>query len=208
MSKLYQNAITKWCVHTFGQKIAGNMKLRCFRFLEEACELVQSLGMTKEQAQKTIDYVWNRPVGEPHQEMGGVMVTLAALAAPARLDMEQDGWVELGRCWANVDKIRAKQASKAALGLSDDDPHPGVAPGSVATAPVVIEPSHVGRFVTLRMAVEYAPGQWLPQQCVWRIVGEIDGDWTVEDPKRGEVNSYIGYFRLPKHLCSEPRGEA
>ncbi|MEX0409334.1 hypothetical protein ABGN05_27200 [Aquibium sp. LZ166] len=38
-----------------------------------------------------------RDLGEPHQEVGGVMVTLAALCAANGLDMERSGAQELDR---------------------------------------------------------------------------------------------------------------
>jgi len=53
-------------------------------------------------------------VGEPVQEAGGVMVTLAALCLASGLDMHGAGETELARISAPelVAKIRAKQAAK------------------------------------------------------------------------------------------------
>lgn len=55
-----------------------------------------------------------RTVGDPPQEVGGVMVTLAALCLASGLDMHDAGEVELARISAPelVAKIRAKQAAK------------------------------------------------------------------------------------------------
>ena len=44
-----------------------------------------------------VDYVWSRPIGEPEQEVGGVMVTLAAYCLAADLDMHAAGETELAR---------------------------------------------------------------------------------------------------------------
>ncbi|WP_421983411.1 hypothetical protein [Roseibium sp.] len=85
---------------------------RNHRFLEEAIELVQSTGCTRSEAHQLVDYVYDRPTGRPHQEAGGVMVTLAALCIAAGLNMHAAGVDELARNWANSDKIRKKQASK------------------------------------------------------------------------------------------------
>lgn len=85
---------------------------RNHRFLEEALELVQSLGCTASEAHQLVDYVFGRPIGEPMQELGGVQVTLAALCFPHGLDMEAAAETELARVWTKIDKIRAKQAAK------------------------------------------------------------------------------------------------
>lgn len=113
----YQSRVRDWVVACFGVTIADNKELRHLRFVEEALELGQSTGMTKEQALKVVDYVFNRPVGEPNQEVGGVMVTLAALCYANGLDMEACAEVELAKVWQRMPEIRAKQALKnAALG--------------------------------------------------------------------------------------------
>ncbi|MNN11716.1 hypothetical protein D3C81_1246860 [compost metagenome] len=59
-----------------------------------------------------MDYVYGRPVGDKHQEVGGVMVTLAALCLAQGLDMHTAGETELARIWTKVEQIRAKQAAK------------------------------------------------------------------------------------------------
>ena len=85
---------------------------RNHRFLEEALELVQSLGCTQSEAHQLVGYVYGRPVGEPVQELGGVMVTLAALASCHDMDFEEAGETELARVWSKIDVIRAKQLAK------------------------------------------------------------------------------------------------
>jgi hypothetical protein len=193
----YQQSVRKWVEHCFGVEVANDIPTRCFRFFEEAGELCQSLGMTKAAALKLVEYTWGRPVGEPQQELGGVMVTLAALAEPAKLDMNLDGWIELSRCWAATDKIRAKQKSKKALGLDVDDPLPGGA--GIET--------HTNKYVTQLMAIQVAQhgeiGIWLPQGMVWRIVGETGTCWVVEEADSAVVS---GRYQLPKTQCSDPRG--
>ena len=85
---------------------------RNHRFLEEALELVQSTGCTASEAHQILDYVFNRPIGEPGQELGGTMVTLAALATASGLNMDTASEAELERNWQIIEKIRAKWASK------------------------------------------------------------------------------------------------
>jgi hypothetical protein len=96
----------------FGPEISADIGERNHRFLEEALELVQTLGCTRSEAHQLVDYVYSRPPGDPPQEVGGVMVTLAALCLAADLDMHGDGERELARVWTKVEAIRAKQAAK------------------------------------------------------------------------------------------------
>lgn len=96
----------------FGHAIASDTKERNHRFLEEALELVQACACTQSEAHQLVDYVYGRAVGEKYQEVGGVMVTLAALCLAQQLDMHDCGEVELARIWTKVEQIRAKQAGK------------------------------------------------------------------------------------------------
>lgn len=107
-----QSRVHPWLIACFGAEIAGDKMERNHRFLEESIELVQSLGCTQSEAHQLVDYVFNRPTGEPHQEVGGTMITLAALCLANGLDMDAAGEDELARIWTKIEKIRAKQAAK------------------------------------------------------------------------------------------------
>lgn len=106
----FQDRVKPWLLECFGSEIASNKQERNHRFLEESLELVQACGCSASEAHQLVDYVFGRPVGEPHQEVGGVMVTLAALCLAQSLDMHGNGEMELARIWTKVEKIRAKQA--------------------------------------------------------------------------------------------------
>lgn len=108
----FQARVQPWMMACFGAMLAGDREERNHRFLEEALELVQSTGCTAHEAHQLVDYVYGRDIGEPHQEVGGVMVTLAALCLANQLDMHQCGETELARIWTKVEAIRAKQAAK------------------------------------------------------------------------------------------------
>lgn len=108
----FQSRVEPWLLACFGETIAGDKVERNHRFLEEALELVQSCGCTQSEAHQLVDYVFSRPVGDPPQETGGVMVTLAALCRAQGLNMHEAGDVELARIWTKVEAIRAKQAAK------------------------------------------------------------------------------------------------
>lgn len=121
--ELYQKQVGIWLVEAFGSEVAINRLERAHRFLEEALELAQSLSCTRHEARQLVDYVFGREIGDPSQEIGGVMVTLAALSHANGLDMEAAGKAELDRCWKNIDLIRAKQAAKPKM-----SPLPGKSP--------------------------------------------------------------------------------
>lgn len=108
----FQSRVKEWVLACFGKKIAADKVERSHRFYEEATELVQARGMTREDAHVLVDYVYDRPVGEVAQEVGGVMITLAAMCNTDDINFAEQGEVELKRVWAKVEQIRAKQAAK------------------------------------------------------------------------------------------------
>lgn len=108
----FQDGVAKWLVECFGQKVAHDKTERNYRFMEEALELVQSLGMSKEDVLRVVMYVFNRPAGEPFQEVGGVMVTLAALSSVNGIDMIKSGEAEAVFNWLRIDELRSKQQNR------------------------------------------------------------------------------------------------
>lgn len=120
----FQKRVAPWMEACFGPKISSDRIERNHRFLEEALELVQSTGCTASEAHQLVDYVYGTPVGETHQEIGGVMVTLAALCLAVGDDMHDAGETELARIWTKVEKIRAKQASKPKHSPLPEAPQP------------------------------------------------------------------------------------
>ena len=111
MSDLQQR-VWPWLLACFGEEIARDKEERGDRFLEEVFELLQSGGYDPARVLALRDYVWSRDVGEPAQEVGGVMITLSAYCLAHDLDMHKAGEAELARIWTKVEKIRAKQAAK------------------------------------------------------------------------------------------------
>ena len=111
---MFQTRVGLWMLRCFTPEIAEDKVERNHRFLEEALELVKSIGCTASEAHKRVDYVYGRDVGDPTQEVGGVMVTLAALCLANEMSMDTCGYTELNRINdpETVLKIRAKQAAK------------------------------------------------------------------------------------------------
>jgi len=131
----FQQRVKPWLVECFGEAMAFDRQGRSHRFLEEALELVQSAGCTASEAHQLVDYTFGRPIGEPSQEVGGVMVTLAALCLANGLDMHANGETELARVNepATLLKIRAKQKAKPQFSPLPEEP-PVVKPDVKAAA--------------------------------------------------------------------------
>ncbi|CAN7638987.1 hypothetical protein [Paraburkholderia terricola] len=125
----FQTRVRPWMMDCFGAEISADMSERCHRLFEESGEACQSKGMTRSEAHQLVDYTWDRPIGEPSQEVGGVMVTLAAFCLAAGIDMHAAGETELARISVpeTVAKIRAKQAAKPKY-----SPLPEAAPATAA----------------------------------------------------------------------------
>lgn len=132
----FQEQVAAWMTQCFRPSLYSDMTERGDRLLEEVLELLQATGYDKARVPTLVDYVFNRPIGEPAQEVGGVMVTLAGFCWIADLDMHTHGDRELARITQPdvMERIRMKQAAKNALHF--DTPLPGSAcpqPGCAQT---------------------------------------------------------------------------
>lgn len=114
----FQARVLNWLMNCFSQEVCRDTVERNHRFLEEALELVQSTGCKRSEAHMLVEYVFNRPVGDPFQEVGGVAITLSGLCSCIDIDQEQAAEAELDRVSAPaiLEKIRAKQAAKPNFG--------------------------------------------------------------------------------------------
>lgn len=110
----FQGRVLNWLMDCFSQQVCRDTTERNHRFLEEALELVQSTGCTRSEAHQLVDYVFDRPVGDPFQEVGGTAITLSALCSCIDIDQAEAGEAELARISvpATMEKVRAKQAAK------------------------------------------------------------------------------------------------
>lgn len=107
-----QDGVRVWTRACFGNDVAADMRERGHRFLEEALELAQSAGVTREEVLELLGYTFSRPVGEMAQELGGVMITVSALANAAGLSCKEEGWHALQTNWTKIEKIREKRRNK------------------------------------------------------------------------------------------------
>ncbi len=185
----FQTRVKPWLIECFGPAIASDREERNHRFLEEALELVQSCGCTASEAHQLVDYVFGRPSGEPVQEVGGVMVTLAALCLANNLDMHEGAEKELARINAPdaLLKIRAKQTAK-----------PKHSP--LPTSPVAQEPVSVTEHWQDGDKVDAERLDWLEEQSRQSATGtSFDYGRLVED---GHVVEH-GYRFMRRHFLGE-----
>lgn len=108
----YTQRCARVVADTHGWQSQGMIAERAARFLEEALELAQACGMSIVGAGLLLHYVFHRPPGSIHQEIGGVKLCLGSLAACCSLDEENCGETELKRCKENMEKIRQKGRDK------------------------------------------------------------------------------------------------
>ncbi|AXQ69222.1 hypothetical protein HOU02_gp503 [Caulobacter phage CcrBL9] len=83
--------------------------------MEEAVELAQAVGIIRGVAQHMVEHVYDRPPGEPIQELAGVLNTVLLTAQAMGVDAEHAGEYELQQAWGRIDEIRAKQPGKVML---------------------------------------------------------------------------------------------
>ena len=80
----FQVLVGDWMEMCFSLKVCNDITERGDRLLEETLELLQAHGYDPRRVATLTEYVFSKPIGEPRQEMGDVMVTLAAYSNAAR----------------------------------------------------------------------------------------------------------------------------
>lgn len=108
----------EWCVAAFGDHDARSIPQRGLRLMEEAIETAQACGCDAAILHRLIDHVYARPVGELAQELGGLGVTLLALAEAAGLSADDAELREIERVKAKpLAHFAARNAAKTAAGF-------------------------------------------------------------------------------------------
>lgn len=109
-----QKVAWRWANFVFGEVAPKDRLLRALRFMEEAAELTQAVGLTREDAHTMVDAVYARTPGVVKQEIGGVMLTLMVLGSTCGVDVAAASAEEQARVWSPhmIQKIRARQATK------------------------------------------------------------------------------------------------
>lgn len=114
-----QQMVHYWCVAAFGTDHASSLTQRGVRLLEEAIELYQAADGTAEMAHRLIDFIFDRPVGDLEREIGGVGITLLALAAATNRSADKCEADELARVLARpLEHFTARNEDKNAAGFN------------------------------------------------------------------------------------------
>ena len=108
----FQHRVTEWLEACFPESVCQDPHERTHRFLEEALELAQANGCSRQEAEALLSYVYSRPKGQPELEVGAVILTLASLCSATRINMNAAGDKELERNWKRIDYIRRKREKK------------------------------------------------------------------------------------------------
>lgn len=113
-----QTVVAEWCKACFGVHEATFLPQRGMRLVEEAVEAAQAAGITAADAHRVVDHVFGRPVGDLRQELGGVGVTLLALANAAGLSADEAEVLEVERVLSKpTEHFQKRNAEKNAAGL-------------------------------------------------------------------------------------------
>jgi len=112
--KDFQLRVFAWFLKPFTGAAAVNRRGRVFAFAEEADELKQAAGMTREEAHAMVDHVYNRPEGQVAQELAGALMTLCMLATAHGELLDECGERELTRVSDAmiIKRIQEKQKEK------------------------------------------------------------------------------------------------
>jgi len=113
-----QSLATNWASQAFGHDEVTSLPQRGLRLLEEAIEAFQAVGGDEGMAKRLISFVFARPPGEIGQELGGVAVTLLALAEAAGLSADEEECREIHRVLSKpLREFTQRNASKNAAGF-------------------------------------------------------------------------------------------
>lgn len=114
-----QQAVLAWALENFGP-VAGHREERAARMVEEAIEAAQACGLAQDMVHRIATRVYGRPTGTLAQEIGGLAITLDALAEIAGLDVQ----AEADREWTRVKSLprewwQRKHAEKVTAGTAN-----------------------------------------------------------------------------------------
>lgn len=113
-----QAMILAWAELAFGREEATGIPQRGLRLLEEAIEVFQACRGTAKIAHELVTFVFKRPCGSIGQELGGVAVSLLALAAASGLSAEVEECREIHRVLTKpVEEFSRRNAVKSAAGF-------------------------------------------------------------------------------------------
>lgn len=110
--------VRDWVVRCWGEGAVGVVE-RVERFFEEAAELTQAEGISRDRLAEIIRHVYDKEPGKPPQEVGGIGTTLLAYCAAKGISADECERRELSRILGKpVDHFRARHDAKVRSGLA------------------------------------------------------------------------------------------
>jgi len=198
VAQSFQADVAAWMDQCFQPSLYSDMTERGDRLMEEVLELLQAHGYDSARVPTLVNYVFGRPVGEPAQEVGGVMVTLAAYCSVAGLSMQADGQAELDRINQPevMARIRAKQDAKNALHFGT--PLPGAAGSQPQTTLLPDDPRIVEKIAAeIEGGKLDHPGFYSNTQLAESLRRVLDA--ALAASRWGRCRSYGATARRPMH---------
>lgn len=117
-----QQDVGKWTLDAFGP---GDYtpRVRALKLMEEAAEAAQAAGVSHHEAILRVAHVYTKPVGDLAKEIGGVGITLLALAEAAGVDADGAEEEDFMRILSKPlsywqDRNAAKKADRQKAGLT------------------------------------------------------------------------------------------
>jgi hypothetical protein len=108
-----ESRVESWVASRCGRD-QMSVQNRAIRLLEEAVEVCQSAGISRDMIVRQVDHVFARPAGEIIQEVGGVAVCLLGLCAALKTKFSSAAMAEIERIEAKpVEEVRGSLARKA-----------------------------------------------------------------------------------------------
>lgn len=109
----------EWAERCFGTEQMQSPQIRALRTVEEVVEFAQAAQVPKDKLHLVIDTVYSRPVGNPLQELGGVMLTATLLCMTMGIHPDKAFGVELKRVLSKSrDHFAKRNQEKDDLGLT------------------------------------------------------------------------------------------
>lgn len=195
-----QKTVAQWCVEAFGKERTSSLPQRGLRLLEEAIEASQVCGVPIDQAHNLVSFVYSRPVGEIEQELGGVGVTLLALADAVGKSADLAEHREVERVLAKpLEHFRARNAEKDAAGFKAKEIVDGPNPFDSRSRPFMVKDV----IAQARAALTGANMRAAPTPRPW----ERAGDRVYRSGQVGTIASRILDCTGPEILRDEANAE-
>lgn len=118
MKGVWEMLTVNWQKLVFGDRVV-TPHVRTLRLLEETLELCQCERVTEEEVQKITRQVYDKPVGNPYNELGGVMICCAIYAGISGWTLEDAFWHEFTRIMDPkiMDKVRTRNLNGDKIGM-------------------------------------------------------------------------------------------